>query len=223
MQVRTEQHALNSRISLIFSTKSCQALVGNSIIKTHLQNIIKTAAPSSRIYSTGLLSICQYTNIPAGLWVGLKEGGRKKVVWQEWKEAEMLEGSRSLELNINLWWFICGGSLRAPSAHHQLLAPVSWSWTLMWNAGLLPRVRRHEPSWLEERQWRPGQVADFAGVTICVRVDFFFFFTHVTWIFFQLLHCTTVKSETARHLVAVVQRGWRKAWREAHWRNGMAS
>lgn len=29
---------------------------------------------------------------------------------------ETLEGSRSLELNINPWWFICCGSLQAPSA-----------------------------------------------------------------------------------------------------------
>lgn len=97
--------------------------------------------------------------------------GRRKVVWREGEEAEMLEGSRSLELNINPWWFICCGSLQAPSAHRQLLAPVSWPWTWMWKAGLLPRVPRHELPWLGERQHRPGQVVDLArNSSVCVRV-----------------------------------------------------
>lgn len=98
------------------------------------------------------------------------DGGRRKVVRREGEEGEMLEGSRSLELNINPWWFICCGSLQAPSAYRQLLAPVSWPWTWMWKAGLLPRVPRHELPWLGERQRRPGQVVDLAGMAVCVCV-----------------------------------------------------
>lgn len=88
------------------------------------------------------------------------------------KEAEMLEGSRTLELNINLWWFICCGRLQAPSAHCQLLAPVSWPWTWMWNPELQPRACKLELSWLWERRWRPGQVVVLSGMTICVKATF---------------------------------------------------
>lgn len=85
---------------------------------------------------------------------------------ERWKDEggrrEMLEGSRSLELNINPWWFICCGSLQAPSAHRQLLAPVSWPWTWMWKAGLLPSVPWHHLPWLGETLHGPGQVLNLA-------------------------------------------------------------
>lgn len=76
----------------------------------------------------------------------------------------MLEGSRSLELNINPWWFICCGSLQAPSAHRQLLAPVSWPWTWMWKAGLLPSMPWHQLPWLGETLHGPGQVLNLAPI-----------------------------------------------------------
>lgn len=86
----------------------------------------------------------------------IKKGGRMR------GGGGMLEGSRSLELNINPWWFICCGSLQAPSAHRQLLAPISWPWTWMWKAGLLPSVPWHQLPWLGEKLHGPGQVLNLA-------------------------------------------------------------